>query len=151
MYQSPPHKLILTQLLPINIDPTPKAKAPVTIELLHFLTVYLAEMGQDYSIKAFLARRDLILLNMSFFGLLRRSDAATLTVQAIQYTPNKGYCLAHIPHSKTDQQGGGYTLPILLHCKLWSWEPHFKAYLSERHSAEGVWFPTYDARSKTLR
>ena len=103
MYDSPQHKLILTQLLPANKDPSPKAKAPVTLELLHFLTVYLAHMGQDHTIKARLARRDLVLLNMSFFGLLRRSDAATLTTSSIQYTPDKGYCLAHITHSKTDQ------------------------------------------------
>ncbi len=80
----------------------PKAKAPVTIELLHFLTFFLADLGQEQTIKAFLARRDLILLNMGFFGLLRRSDVAILTLDAIQYTPNKGFCLAHIPHSKTD-------------------------------------------------
>ena len=46
--------------------------------------------------------------------------------------------------------GEGYTLPIILHCNLWSWEAYFHAYWHERTTLGAAWFPTYDARSKTL-
>ena len=87
---------------------------------------------------------------MSFFGLLCRSDAAALTTPNISYTPHKGYCLAHISKSKTDQLGEGYTLPIILHCRLWTWEPDFLAYWQERVANTGAWFPTYDAHRKLV-
>jgi len=88
---------------------------------------------------------------MSFYGLLRRSDIATLTTESIQYSHNKGYCLAHIVRSKTDQVGDGYTLPIILHCKAWSWEPDFQLYWEDRQATGGAWLPTYDARTKTVQ
>ena len=82
IYLNPSVTTVLTQLLPPTKDPRPKAKTPVTLALLYTLTAYLRPLYKDRDLSspaAFLALRDTVILNISFFGLLRRSDTANLT------------------------------------------------------------------------
>jgi hypothetical protein len=72
---------------------------------MELLTLYLDNKYSDPTtplISAQLAHRDLIAINLSFFGLLRRSDLAVLKPTDLQTDPSKDFALAHISKSKTD-------------------------------------------------
>ncbi len=143
---------MLTQLLPPSKDKRPLAKTPVTFELLYTLHTYLATLyhGQDLNTPApFLALRDAIILNLSFFGLLRRSDAAALSPSSIEYSPAHTFALAHITRSKTDQQGDGYTLPVILTNHSYDWSHTLDLYLQLRRP-HNILFPTYNSRAKAI-
>ena len=139
--------------MPTNKDPRAKAKTPVTLSLLHTLTCHLKGKYLDKNLEepgVFLALRDTIILNMSFFGLLRRSDAAGLHPSSIQYDATKRFALAHIAKSKTDQIGEGYTLPLILSNSSYEWSTPFGIYLAFIHDKKAVLFPSYNAKSKDI-
>lgn len=112
----------------------------------HLSTTYTAAPNTIHSL---LALRDLILLNISFFGLLRRSDAHSLKPSLIDIHQSNQYTLAHIPHSKTDQLKEGYTLPILLATQYYNWSHYLRIYLTHLHNSH-ILFPTYCSKTKTI-
>ena len=115
LFQSNPAiKLAYQHLLPMKKETTTRQKTAVTLEMIIFLNKYLEHLLDVVSIKGILALRDLIYCNISFFGLLRRSDAHSLSLSNIQTEHSSEFLLAHIDRSKTDQEGNGYTLPIFL-------------------------------------
>ncbi len=98
-----------------------------------FLNGYLKEVEQNGApIQSQLARRDRILLNISFFGLLGRSNIFNLKLSSIHFDPSSKLALAHIIRSKTDQEGDGYTLPILTANTHFDWTEDLANYLRDR-------------------
>ena len=93
-------------------DRASKPKAPVSLALLALLTQYLGAMespalllgegkGKRVTRDVFLLVRNSALLNMMFFGLLRRSDAFQLTVGDVRAV-HEDYVQLRIQNSKTD-------------------------------------------------
>lgn len=148
IYNHPTINQAISHLLPKTKDPTPKAKAAVTIELLQFLTKHLMHQYQTQtpSIKSYLQFRDTFILNVSFFGLLRRSDMYNLTKEHLELHPSHQYAIAHITKSKTDQLSEGYSLPIILSNQHYTWHKLFYDYIHSRHTHTAL-LPTYNART----
>ena len=84
--------------------------------MLHLLTNHLRQQWRDAPTAGdrFRHLRDAVILNLSFFGLLRKSDAAALSWKDVQTDRFHHYVLITIPRSKTDQAGEGVTIPVLL-------------------------------------
>jgi hypothetical protein len=80
---SKPIQLIVKQLLPFKAERTPRQKTPVSFDLLKLVSTYLESQLPRDPIESFLITRDLVFVNMSFFGLLRRSDANVITIKDI--------------------------------------------------------------------
>ena len=87
-----------------------------------------------------LALRDIIILNLGFFGLLRRGDLLTVQWSNIQWSPEHQYLLLDIPSSKTDRpyfnmldtnqrKGRGVTIAVPLQTQDgWAWQEDLAAY-----------------------
>lgn len=98
-----------------------------------------------------MALRDLVLLNTSFFGLLRRSEAQALRLSDVQTTPKHPYFLIHLRRSKTDQSGNGATIPVLLRTSGHDWSALWHTYHALlTHRAASALFPTTSPTGKVL-
>ena len=82
----------------------PKANTAVTITLLHLLANHLHQQWQAAvtEVDHFCLLCNAVILNLSFFGSLHKSDAAAIMQSNIQTDCFHCYILATIPQSKTD-------------------------------------------------
>ena len=140
----------------------PTAKLAMPLELLQLLTAELWAIidseGTAYP-RGQLALRDIIALNISFFGLLRRSDLYNVKWAHLQCHPQYDFVLLDVPFSKSDrpaftldgtQQGRGTTLAIPLKTR----EDHnWSADMMTWHTltkGQGAFLPAYDAKAKKV-
>ncbi len=100
------HPLVKKTLAGIqNMHGRPKEKAPaMTIEQLALLTNYLKQQDTLQSL------RNIALLQIGFFGALRRSELANMQWEHISFVPEGMTVL--IPRSKGDQTGEGQSCAI---------------------------------------
>lgn len=90
----------------------PKQKAPLPVSLLRRLVAWLVQIAVLEPQRTEECSRDACWLALGFFGMLRRSELAALTLGDVMQQGPQGSVTLVVRSSKTDQQGVGAEVPL---------------------------------------